>query len=150
MDLPLNKQTDETDSDSDYKRGVPHDVIAVYGPLIKPPAVVLEDHKEERVRGSAMPDAGAATNPVPTRLFINGGFTPTEADKLIADGVVDAVVFGQLWIGNPDLQKRIEAGLDVGGKGINDAPNVKTFYQAPSGNPHEGYTDYTTAALAAV
>jgi hypothetical protein len=55
-------------------------------------------------------------------------------------------VFGQLWIGNPDLQARLAAGLDVGGRGVNDAPDVKTFYAPPEGaGPEKGYADYPKA-----
>jgi 2,4-dienoyl-CoA reductase-like NADH-dependent reductase (Old Yellow Enzyme family) len=148
MDLPLEaQQLDDGDEEGQYKRGVPHDVLAVYGPLIKIPEKLLSEHHEPQVRGSALPPADAA-NATPTRLLLNGALTPTEADKLIAEGVVDGVVFGQLWIGNPDLQRRIEAGLDVGGKGINDAPNPKTFYQILNGDPNEGYSDYPTSLLA--
>jgi 2,4-dienoyl-CoA reductase-like NADH-dependent reductase (Old Yellow Enzyme family) len=147
MDLAdSSRQTDDSDPNSEFKRGIPHDVLAVYGPLIKVPKVSLKEHKEEQIRGEAMPDP-SSPNPTPTRLFLNGAITPSEANHLIDEGLVDAVVFGTLWIGNPDLQKRIEGGLDVGA-GINAAPNTKTFYQAPSGNPHEGYTDYKTSALA--
>jgi 2,4-dienoyl-CoA reductase-like NADH-dependent reductase (Old Yellow Enzyme family) len=147
MDLPLQEQQlDEDDPEGQFKRGIPHDALAVYGPLVKLPRPLAKDHHEPQVRGAAVPPKGAG--PTPTRLLLNGALTPHEAAELIAEGTIDGVVFGQLWIGNPDLQKRIEAGLDVGGKGINDTPNAKSFYQAPSGDPHEGYTDYPTTSLA--
>jgi hypothetical protein len=95
-------------------------------------------------RGAALPSRSA--NPAPTRLFLNGALLPREADALIGEGKIDGAVFGQLWIGNPDLQARLAAGLDVGGRGVNDAPDVKTFYAPPEGaGPEKGYADYPKA-----
>lgn len=147
MDLPTANQMDEGDGDQP-KRGTPHDVLATYGAIVKSPPEVSKEHPEAQTRGRALPEPGSAAdkaNPTPTRLFLNGGLTPKEADGLIEEGKIDAAVFGTLWIGNPDLQRRVEAGLDVGGKGINDKPDVKTFYQSPEGKPEVGYADYPTA-----
>ncbi|PSR71244.1 hypothetical protein PHLCEN_2v12898 [Hermanssonia centrifuga] len=127
------------------KRGTPHKVLAFYGPIIKPPAHVLKSHSEQAFRGPAMPNAALnSLNPTPTRLFVNGALTPREADELIAKGMIDGVVFGCLWLGNPDLQKRIEKGMDVDGKGINQVLDFKTLYGAPGVDPRVGYTDYPT------
>jgi len=93
------------------KRGTSHDVLATYGPLIK----------------------NAST-------FLNGTLTPPVASKLIQDGKIDAAVFGQLWISQPDLQNKFVKGLDT-----NVAPNPKTFYNFPEGQPEVGYTDYPFA-----
>jgi 2,4-dienoyl-CoA reductase-like NADH-dependent reductase (Old Yellow Enzyme family) len=95
------------------KRGIKHDVLATYRHLID--------------------------NDV-TKVFVNGEVTPEEADKLIGSGVVDAAVFGKMWISNPDYQKRIEQGVE---------PNAKLdfagFYNAPKEDLGKGYTDYPTA-----
>lgn len=147
MDQPTATQQDEGEGDQP-SRGTPHDVLASYGAIVKPPPDLLKKHPEAQLRGRALPERGSAAdkaNPSPTRLFFNGGLSPQEADQLIKDGKIDAAVFGTLWIGNPDLQRRIEAGLDVGGKGINEQPNVKAFYQSPEGKPELGYSDYSTA-----
>ncbi len=130
-----------------YKRGTPHDVVAVYGPIVKPPASVLQDYAEAAFRGPAMPDASFdSRNPSHTRLIVNGGLSPAEADKLIEEEKIDAAVFGSLWIGNPDLEKRLEKCMDVGGQGINMNIDPKTFYNWPEGgDPRKGYTDYPTA-----
>ncbi|KAJ3556668.1 hypothetical protein NM688_g1897 [Phlebia brevispora] len=77
--------------------------------------------------------------------FLNGGLTPSEADKLIEEGKIDAAVFGTLWIANPDLQKRIEKGMDIGGKGISLDLDPTTFYGVPGIDPRKGYTDYPAA-----
>jgi len=62
-------------------RGVPHDVVATYGHLMK--------HSKK---------------------FINGGITPEEGEELVVSGKADAVVFGMLWLTHPDLAKRIQFG----------------------------------------
>ena len=127
-----------------YKRGTPHDVLAVYGGLFKPLPSALQDHSEEALRGAAMPRAPfAARNATPTRVFVNGGVLPAEAEELIAQGVVDAVVFGTPWIANPDLQKRIERGLP-----LNTQVDVATLYDGVEGNIRAGYTTYAYAGAA--
>lgn len=37
-----------------------------------------------------------------TKVFVNGDFSPEEADKFIEEGKADAVVFGRPWISNPE------------------------------------------------
>jgi hypothetical protein len=44
MDLQM-----EDKPDSKFKRGIPHDVLAVYGPLVKTPPEALENHDEKRI-----------------------------------------------------------------------------------------------------
>lgn len=95
-------------------------MLKVYGPLIKP---ALNSNDEIR-----------------TKLLFNGGLTPTEANSLISQGLIDAAVFGTLWIGNPDLQHRVEKGLE-----INESPDRKTFYAFPGSDPTVGYSDYPKA-----
>ncbi|THG99867.1 hypothetical protein EW026_g2559 [Hermanssonia centrifuga] len=132
--------------ETQMKRGTPHQVLAIYGPIVKPLAHILRAHSEEAYRGPAMPSSELSyLNPTPTRLFVNGGLTPREADELIADGTIDGAVFGSLWLGNPDYQKRLERGMDVDGKGINQVLDFKTFYGVPNVDPRLGYTDYPTA-----
>ena len=62
----------------------------------------------------------------------NGGIDPDEAEKRIADGDADAVAFGTLFIGNPDLPARIQAGAKM------NQARPSTFY----GGTEKGYTDY--------
>lgn len=103
----------------------PHDIHASYGHLFK-----------------RLP-ANPSLNPSPTRLIINGGLTPQEAETLIVNGSADAASFGQLWMCNPDLQKRIEAGMDIGGQGITERVDWAKSASFPSGQgPDDGYNDY--------
>jgi len=69
----------------------------------------------------------------------NGGLTPDAGAARIAEARADAVAFGTLFIGNPDLVKRIRVGAD-----LSDADQA-TFY---GGDAH-GYTDYATLEAAA-
>jgi 2,4-dienoyl-CoA reductase-like NADH-dependent reductase (Old Yellow Enzyme family) len=79
-------------------------------------------------------------------FLLNGGLTPEEANELIAAKEIDAAVFGTLWIGHPDLAKRIEHGLPLDAK-----LDFKTFYgpgpEAPYEQQKNGYTDYPAARL---
>jgi 2,4-dienoyl-CoA reductase-like NADH-dependent reductase (Old Yellow Enzyme family) len=79
-------------------------------------------------------------------FLLNGGLTPEEANQLVASNEIDAAVFGTLWIGHPDLAKRIEHGIPL------DANlDPTTFYgpgpEAPYEQQKKGYTDYPTAHL---
>ncbi|KZS92034.1 FMN-linked oxidoreductase [Sistotremastrum niveocremeum HHB9708] len=95
------------------KRATQHDVIETYGPLV---------NREE------------------TALLINGTLTPESANELISSGKADGAVFGNLWIGQPDFQRRIEAGLGDGAKVYGNPP---TYYAvAPGASPRTGYGDY--------
>lgn len=100
------------------KRATVHDVLATYGPLIKSPSKPS----------------------ITTKLLLNGALTPRETNDLIGLNLIDAAVFGTLWIGNPDLQTRIEKGLP-----INEKPETKSFYAFPDGDPRVGYSDYPKA-----
>ncbi|KII89062.1 hypothetical protein PLICRDRAFT_40702 [Plicaturopsis crispa FD-325 SS-3] len=91
-------------------RGTPHDVVATYRPLI-----------------------------TSTLFFLNGGLAPEEAARLIDAGTIDAAQFGWLWIGHPDLAKRIEHG-----KALDAVVDFKTLY----GPDLKGYNDYPEATYA--
>lgn len=71
-------------------------------------------------------------------LLSAGGYDRADAVGALADGSADAVVFGRLYISNPDLFERL----------VRDAPlnryNRATFY----GGGAAGYTDYPTLAAA--
>lgn len=139
LDVPVRPTAGQ---DKTYKRGIPHDVLAVYGAFIKPSPSALEEHTEELLRGPAMPAPEFdGKNPTPTRLFLNGGLTGEEAEKLLGEGLIDAAVFGMLWIGNPDLQKRFEKGVPV-----NMALDYSTLQSGVDGDMRVGYTTYPAAA----
>ncbi|EGO00745.1 hypothetical protein SERLA73DRAFT_178654 [Serpula lacrymans var. lacrymans S7.3] len=98
-------------------RNTPHDVLASYRPFIKRSA-----------------------------LFLNGGLTPSEAATLVASGQIDAAVFGRLFIGHPDIAKRLERGLPLDAK-----MDYTRFY---GHGPHlsveeqrRGYSDYSEVTL---
>ncbi|KAJ6546898.1 hypothetical protein B0H19DRAFT_244934 [Mycena capillaripes] len=93
------------------KRATQHDVLASYSPFL-----------------------------TKTPIFINGGVTPTEAEKLISSGKVAGVFFGFSWITNPDMGKRIQAG-----KALGTNVNFMTLYGTPGVDPALGYIDYKEA-----
>lgn len=67
-------------------------------------------------------------------LLAVGGFDRQRGDEAIRNGRADAIVFGRLFISNPDLvdRLRLNAPLTEG--------NVRAFY----GGSGDGYTDYPT------
>lgn len=65
-------------------------------------------------------------------LIANGGYDLARANETIAEGLADAVAFGQLFIANPDLPARFKKGAPL------NAPDASTFY----GGSEKGYTDY--------
>ncbi|EME97226.1 alkene reductase [Streptomyces mobaraensis NBRC 13819 = DSM 40847] len=60
------------------------------------------------------------------------GFTGPEALALVENGAADMVVFGALFLANPDLPRRLRVG------GPFNTPDRATFY----GGGDQGYTDY--------
>jgi N-ethylmaleimide reductase len=65
-------------------------------------------------------------------LIAAGGFTGETAARAIASGEADAVAFGRLFIGNPDLPERLRTGAPL------NRYDRSTFY----GGDEHGYTDY--------
>ncbi|KIJ23425.1 hypothetical protein M422DRAFT_231647 [Sphaerobolus stellatus SS14] len=74
-----------------------------------------------------------------TKLVLNGGLTPSEADGLIQSGEIDAAAFALLWIAHPDMQKRIEAG-----KPLDAELDFKNIYWHEGITVEKGYTDYVS------
>jgi len=66
----------------------------------------------------------------------NEKLTRDSAEQVIASGEADAVAFGQLFIANPDLPKRLELDAPL------NAPQPETFYHPGA----EGYVDYPALA----
>ena len=62
----------------------------------------------------------------------NSGISVEQANRLIADHLVDAVAFGRDYIANPDLVERIRLGASL------NEQRPEGFY----GESPEGYTDY--------
>jgi N-ethylmaleimide reductase len=71
--------------------------------------------------------------PVYDGVYLAGvGFTKERAEKLLADGGADAIVFGTSFLANPDLPERFAEDAEL------NEPDNRTFY-----TPGEkGYTDY--------
>lgn len=64
--------------------------------------------------------------------FANEQFSKESAEQVLAAGEADAVVFGKLFIANPDLPERFEKNAPL------NTPVPETFYASGP----EGYTDY--------
>ena len=77
-----------------------------------------------------------------SKLILNGGLTPDEAEGLITSGKIDAAMFGSLWISNPDVTKRIEHGIP-----LNTNIDWANAYGHGAGtvDHRKGYTDYPAA-----
>jgi N-ethylmaleimide reductase len=67
-------------------------------------------------------------------FFANGGFDKKSGEKLLAENGADAIVYGKLFLANPDLPKRFRQDAE-----LNDW-DQSTFYS----KGREGYTDYPT------
>jgi N-ethylmaleimide reductase len=68
----------------------------------------------------------------PGILMLNGGLSPDTAEDLTTTGAIDLASFARLFIANPDLPQRIEAGGP-----FNESRSVGWY-----GGDREGYTDY--------
>jgi len=66
----------------------------------------------------------------------NNGYDKALAEAAVAEGHVDLVAFGKLFLANPDLVRRLKDDI-----GFNE-PDKATFY----GGSAKGYTDYPVAA----
>ncbi|OUL72742.1 alkene reductase [Paraburkholderia hospita] len=67
-----------------------------------------------------------------TSIILAGGMTLERAKELVRDGVIDLAAFGQPFIANPDLVRRLEHGLTLA------TPDRTTYY----GGGLKGYVDY--------
>ena len=66
----------------------------------------------------------------------NEKMTRDSAEQVVASGEADAVAFGQLFIANPDLPKRLKLNAPL------NTPQPETFYHPGA----EGYVDYPALA----
>jgi N-ethylmaleimide reductase len=67
--------------------------------------------------------------------MVNNGYTDALAEQSVAQGA-DLVAFGQLFIANPDLVRRLQLNAPL------NTPDKSTFY----GGGEKGYTDYPALA----
>jgi len=68
--------------------------------------------------------------------MLNAGYTAETATAAIAEGRVDLVAFGKLFIANPDLPERFAKNAPL------NEPDAGTFYQGEA----QGYIDYPALA----
>jgi len=103
---------------------------------------------EPRSSAAGMQDQNLADTPNAAKLFRQaftgalisaGGYTADSAKQAVAEGLVDAVAFGRLFIANPDLLERLRAGAAL------NPYDRATFY----GGGEKGYTDYPSLAALA-
>uniref|UniRef100_A0A0E0P9N4 NADH:flavin oxidoreductase/NADH oxidase N-terminal domain-containing protein n=1 Tax=Oryza rufipogon TaxID=4529 RepID=A0A0E0P9N4_ORYRU len=66
-------------------------------------------------------------------LMVGGGYDREEGNWAVAGGYADLVVYGRLFLANPDLPRRFRLGAPLNGY------DRATFYTA---DPVAGYTDY--------
>ena len=69
-------------------------------------------------------------------LLVGGGFQKAEAEKMLEEGHADAIVFGSLYIANPDLVARFQQDAP-----LNTADQTTFYTPGP-----KGYTDYPALA----
>ncbi|CUR57529.1 N-ethylmaleimide reductase [metagenome] len=65
-----------------------------------------------------------------------GNYDLAKATRLLEAGFIDAAAFGRTFLANPDLPRRLAAGLAL------NEPDLETFY----GGDARGYTDYPAAS----
>ena len=81
-------------------------------------------------------DVHAAIRPIFKGLYFAGaGFDQAKGEAMLAAGGADAIVYGKLFIANPDLPHRFRAGLALA------SDDVKTHYAKGP----DGYCDYPAA-----
>jgi N-ethylmaleimide reductase len=73
------------------------------------------------------------------KMIAAGGFEPDTAQRVVSNGIVDAVAFGRHFLSNPDLPRRVAEGLELTPY---DRSTFYTFDEA-------GYTDYPVYAAVA-
>ena len=69
-------------------------------------------------------------------LMRNGGFDQASGERAVSSGLADAIVYGRLFIANPDLVERFRLGAPL------NPLRMETLY----GGGAEGYTDYPSLA----
>jgi len=69
-------------------------------------------------------------------LMLNGGFDQRSGEEAVSSGLADAIVYGKLFIANPDLAVRFRLGAPL------NPLHMETLY----GGGAEGYTDYPALA----
>lgn len=96
---------------------------------------LTEPYLPNQLEGAVQPltDVAAHYRPMTrTPILSNGGIDPDRGERMLADTLCDAVVFGRPYISNPDLPERLRRNAAL-------APwQMETFYQGGE----TGYVDY--------
>jgi N-ethylmaleimide reductase len=122
--------------------GIDSDTLATFGAAIDVlnAAGVAFLHMVEGQTGGARDWPAGAVESLRDRFqgayIANNGYTRDTAVAAVASGKVDLVAFGRLYISNPDLAERLEAGAP-----LNPLPTSGLY-----GGGRAGYTDYPTLA----
>ncbi|KAJ1704225.1 hypothetical protein LUZ63_004004 [Rhynchospora breviuscula] len=99
----------------------------LYCDMIEPRMAIVEGRYQIPHRLSSMRKAFNGT------FLAAGGYDREEGNKVVAEGYTDLVVYGRLFLANPDLPRRFELNAPL------NKYNRSTFYTS---DPVEGYTDY--------
>ena len=84
---------------------------------------------------TALPNTFEMLRPLFPGPFLAGGaFTQESGDAALSAGKADFIVFGKLFVANPDLPARFEKKAEL------NVPDPNTFYSAGT----QGYTDYAS------
>jgi N-ethylmaleimide reductase len=86
--------------------------------------------------GSATDYVKLVKDSVKTPVFAGGGFNAETGEALLESGGADAIVYGTLYISNPDLTERFKTGAELA------KPDQATFYTPGA----KGYADYPALA----
>jgi len=111
------------------KRGI------AYAHLIEPRATNAGGGGQDAAEGETPNASQLFRDKFKGVFFSAGGYDRDSAMKEVASGAADAVVFGRLYIANPDLAERLQADIPL------NPYDRSTFY----GGTEKGYTDYPFA-----
>ncbi len=77
--------------------------------------------------------------------MLNGGFDLQTGEEAVVSGFADAIVYGRLFIANPDLVERYRASGGRSGE-VGNVPMNPLRAAGLYGGAAEGYTDYPRLA----
>ncbi|KAL5216244.1 hypothetical protein ABZP36_007645 [Zizania latifolia] len=99
----------------------------LYCNAVEPEMVMVDGEMQIPHRLHGMREAFKGT------FMVGGGYGREEGNKVVADGYADMVVYGRLFLANPDLPKRFQLNAPL------NKYDRATFY---TDDPVVGYTDY--------
>ena len=117
------------------KRGIPHEVIDIYGPLIKHAKVFSNGGFSAEEAAAAVKSELCSLDPKSQKILLNLDY--------FLDGKVEGVFFGMGWIGHPDFAKRLEHGKPLDNQ--LDFTTLYGKYYVSEDEQRQGYVDYPAA-----